>query len=77
MLMKQFLLFLSIVALLAACTPVSDPISQTTIETFAGTGEQETVDGSSDRALLDNLFGVIRGPVGALWFCEYTGYTVR
>ena len=75
--MKQFLLFLSIVALLAACTPVSDPISQTTIETFAGTGEQETVDGSSDRALLDNPFGVIRGPAVALWFCEYTGHTVR
>ena len=75
--MKQFLLFLSIFALLAACAPVSDPISQTTIETVAGTGEQETVDGSADRALLDNPFGVIRGPDGALWFCEYTGHTVR
>ena len=66
LLMKQFLLFLSIFALLAACTPVSDPISQTTIETFAGTGEQETVDGSSDRALLDNPFGVIRGAGGGV-----------
>ena len=75
--MKQFLLFHSIFVLLAACTPVSDPISQATIETVSGTGEQGTVDGSADRALLDNPFGVIRGPDGALWFCEYTGHTVR
>ena len=75
--MKQFLLLLSILALLAACAPVSGPISQSTIETVAGTGEQGTVDGSADRALLDNPFGVSRGPDGALWFCEYTGHTVR
>ena len=75
--MRQLPLFLSIFALLAACAPVSDPISQPTIETVAGTGEQGTVDGSADRALLDNPFGVIRGPDGALWFCEYTGNTVR
>jgi len=75
--MKQFLLLLSIKALLAACAPVSGPISKSTIETVAGTGEQGTLDGSADRALLDNPFGVIRGPDGALWFCEYTGHTVR
>jgi len=47
------------------------------IETVAGSGEQGTVDGHALRAHLDNPFGVIRGPDGALWFCEYTGHTVR
>lgn len=47
------------------------------IETVAGSGEQGTVDGRALKAKLDNPFGVIRGPDGALWFCEYTGHTVR
>lgn len=47
------------------------------IETVAGSGEQGTVDGHALHAKLDNPFGVIRGPDGALWFCEYTGNTVR
>ncbi len=35
-------------------------------------------DGSPARlATLDNPFGVIRGPDGALWFCEYTGQRIR
>ncbi len=47
------------------------------IETVAGSGEQGTTDGRALSAQLDNPFGVIRGPDGALWFCEYTGHTVR
>jgi len=47
------------------------------VETVAGSGEQGTVDGHALKAKLDNPFGVIRGPDGALWFCEYTGHTVR
>lgn len=47
------------------------------IETIAGTGVPGTVDGPAREALLNNPFGVIRGPDGALWFCEYDGHTVR
>jgi DNA-binding beta-propeller fold protein YncE len=50
-----------------------------TIETFAGTGVQgfEGDGGPAKKAMLDNPFGVIRGPDGAIWFCEYTGQRIR
>lgn len=49
------------------------------IETFAGTGEQGSRgDGSpAIQALLDNPFGVVRGPDGAIWFTEYSGHRIR
>ena len=42
-----------------------------TIESVAGTGEKGfSGDGGPARsARLDNPFGVVRGPDGALWFC--------
>ncbi len=50
-----------------------------TIETFAGTGVQgHSGDGGpATAAQLDNPFGVVRGPDGAIWFTEYTGQVVR
>ncbi len=49
------------------------------IATFAGNG---TLGGSGDggpaiAAQIDNPFGVVRGPDGAIWFCEYTGQRIR
>lgn len=49
------------------------------VETLAGTGQPGT-DGDGGpalRARLHNPFGVVRGPDGALWFCEYDGHVVR
>lgn len=53
--------------------------AQWTISTFAGTG---VAGGSGDggpakAAQIDNPFGVVRGPDGAIWFCEYTGQRIR
>lgn len=53
--------------------------AQWTISTFAGTG---VAGGSGDggpatSAQIDNPFGVVRGPDGAIWFCEYTGQRIR
>lgn len=53
--------------------------SDWTIATFAGNG---TKGGSGDggpatAAQLDNPFGIVRGPDGALWFCEYSGQRIR
>lgn len=52
---------------------------QWVIETVAGTGEQgfSGDGGPAVEAMTDNPFGVVRGPDGALWFCEYTGQRVR
>jgi streptogramin lyase len=50
-----------------------------TIATVAGNGEQgfSGDGGPATQAKIDNPFGVIRGPDGALWFCEYTGQRIR
>ncbi len=49
------------------------------ISTFAGTGVQGFGGdgGPATEAQIDNPFGVVRGPDGALWFCEYTGQRIR
>jgi streptogramin lyase len=49
------------------------------VDTFAGTGQ---AGGSGDggpatAAKIDNPFGVVRGPDGAIYFCEYDGQRVR
>jgi streptogramin lyase len=47
------------------------------IETVAGSGREETKDGHASLAGVNNPFGIVRGPNGAFWFCEYGGHTVR
>jgi streptogramin lyase len=49
------------------------------IETFAGNGKQgfSGDGGPASQAQIDNPFGVVRGPDGAIWFCEYTGQRIR
>jgi streptogramin lyase len=53
--------------------------AQWRVETFAGTGQQGFGGdgGPATQAQIDNPFGVVRGPDGAIWFCEYTGQRVR
>jgi streptogramin lyase len=49
------------------------------IATFAGTGEAGyTGDGGEARAArLDNPFGLLRGPDGALYFCDTKNHAIR
>ncbi len=50
-----------------------------TIRTIAGTGKAgySGDGGPATEARLDNPFGVVRGPDGAIWFCEYSNHVVR
>lgn len=50
-----------------------------TISTFAGTGKSgfSGDGGPATAAQINNPFGVVRGPDGALWFCEYGGQRIR
>ena len=62
-------------ALIAQCATAAE----WSISTLAGNG---TAGGSGDggpatKAQIDNPFGVVRGPDGAIWFCEYTGQRIR
>jgi streptogramin lyase len=53
--------------------------SDWTISTFAGTGTAgfSGDGGPATAAQIDNPFGIVRGPDGALWICEYTGQRIR
>lgn len=50
-----------------------------TITTVAGTGVPgfSGDGGPAVAAQINDPFGVVRGPDGALWFCEYTGQRIR
>ena len=73
--MKRFLL----TALLAIAATHTLSAADWTISTFAGTGVQgfSGDGGPANQAQIDNPFGLVRGPDGALWFCEYTGQRIR
>lgn len=60
-------------------TALSLSAAEWTVSTFAGTGEKgfSGDGGPATEAKLDNPFGLVRGPDGALWFCEYTGQKIR
>ena len=49
------------------------------VDTFAGTGQagHSGDGGPATSARVNNPFGVVRGPDGAIWFCEYDGHVVR
>jgi streptogramin lyase len=49
------------------------------VETFAGDGRAGSSGdgGPAARAQVNNPFGVVRGPDGAIYFCEYDGQVVR
>jgi sugar lactone lactonase YvrE len=48
-------------------------------ENIAGTGQAgfDGDGGPAREAQLNNPFGVVRGPDGCIWFCEYTGQRIR
>ena len=50
-----------------------------TIATVAGTGVRgfSGDGGPATAARVNDPFGVVRGPDGALWFCEYGGHRIR
>ena len=69
----------AIFSTLAALTLSAAAAEELSIADIAGTGEKGHAGdgGAATAALLDNPFGVVRGPDGAIWFCEYTGHRIR
>jgi streptogramin lyase len=75
--MNRLLPLLVATAFLPALSPL--PAAEWTIDTFAGTGEKgfSGDGGPATEAKMDNPFGVVRGPDGAIWYTEYTGQRIR
>ncbi|MFQ5928795.1 MAG: hypothetical protein ACE5MK_03790, partial [Acidobacteriota bacterium] len=55
------------------------PTAKGQIVTFAGTGQAGYWGdgGPASRALLDNPFGIVRGPDGALYICDVKNHVIR
>jgi len=66
-------------ALLALLSPVLASAASWTISTFAGTGVMgSTGDGGpATTATTNDPYGVVRGPDGAIWYCEHNGHRIR
>ncbi|MEO6569265.1 MAG: SMP-30/gluconolactonase/LRE family protein [Opitutaceae bacterium] len=64
--------------LLAALTS-SPAIAAWTISTFAGTGVMgfSGDGGPATAAQINDPYGIVRGPDGAIWFCERNGHRIR
>lgn len=77
--LRSFSLYLLSAASALAFAPQSATAAGWKIETFAGNGKQgfSGDGGPATQAQIDNPFGVVRGPDGAIWFCEYTGQRIR
>lgn len=67
------------VILLSALVSIASAASTWTISTVAGTGVRgfSGDGGPATAAEINDPFGVVRGPDGALWFCEYGGQRIR
>jgi streptogramin lyase len=65
--------------LLLLTLTLSTQAADWTIETLAGTGTQgfSGDGGPAIKADIDNPFGIVRGPDGAHYYCEYTGQRIR
>ena len=71
-LFRHALAALSVAALLPVFSePVTTTLAGSGVRGSGGDGAAATL------AKLDNPFGVVRGPDGAIWFCEYDGQVVR
>ncbi len=68
-----------LVGLLSSVLAAMDLGAAWTVETFSGNGNPGFSGdfGKAQAAQIDNPFGVVRGPDGALWFCEYGGQRIR
>lgn len=67
---------LALLALLVSSVSAASPW---TISTFAGTGVPgfSGDGGPATAAQINDPYGVIRGPDGAIWFCEHNGHRIR
>ena len=54
-------------------------LSAASVSTFAGNGQKgySGDGGPASSATINDPFGVVRGPDGAIWFCEYGGQRIR
>ncbi len=76
---QAFSVLLATAALASGVDARAAAVDGWTIATVAGTGVAgfSGDGGPAKAAQINDPFGVVRGPDGALWFCEYTGQRIR
>jgi streptogramin lyase len=62
-----------------ALLPAVTSAASWTVSTFAGIGVAgfSGDDGPATEAKINDPYGVVRGPDGAIWFCEHHGHRIR
>jgi streptogramin lyase len=70
---------LPLLLLASALLAAHSPLTAASLRTIAGTGVKgfSGDGGPANAAQINNPFGVVRGPDGNLWFCEYGGQRIR
>src|SRR6478735_8988744 len=61
--------------LLAASVLISHA-QEWTVANLAGTGTPRAADEADGTKAINDPYGLVRGPDGALWFCEHNGHRI-
>lgn len=64
------------IAGLLALVPLLAAAKNWTITNLAGTGLSRGVDDPAGTKAINDPYGLVRGPDGALWFCEHNGHRI-
>src|SRR6185503_13563885 len=77
--MMTFAAPLPLSGLLVLLAPVAVTAADWKISTIAGTGVPgfSGDGGPAASARINDPYGIVRGPDGALWFCEHNGHRIR
>src|SRR6187551_2466154 len=63
-------------AVLLAVFPTFAPATEWTVANLAGTGQPVAADAAAGTKAITDPYGLVRGPDGAIWFCEHNGHRI-
>ena len=64
------------IAALLVVAPLIASAKEWTVANLAGTGTARGADEAAGTKAINDPYGLVRGPDGALWFCEHNGHRI-
>jgi streptogramin lyase len=64
------------ISVLLAFTALGSPAKDWTVANLAGTGAPRGPDPLNPPGAITDPYGLVRGPDGAIWFCEHNGHRI-